>query len=241
MDQHNIDRLFREKLDGLEVTPTPQAWSEVERKLGGKKKPMIYWVAASIALLLAASLILWPDQATNYQLAMDEIDIDHPILPDNQSLSTPVAITLEKEDKKNARNESSKKSFEKRTAVQLAQVESIEKSDNSNPSKSIELEIKKMVALEETSMITPVSLEPPSEEVIEEEVSYNAVKITYIASEPSEIEDKAKNDSTGVLKKFIAFTEKIDPGEMLADIKTAKDNLLNGGLKNKRTRSAMIP
>ena len=80
----------------------------------------------------------------------------------------------------------------------------------------------------------------PAEEVLAP--VYKTVKITYIASnKENSVEEPTKSDSTNALKKFIAFTEKIDPGEVLADIKTAKDNLLNGGLKNKKDRTIMTP
>ncbi len=48
-------------------------------------------------------------------------------------------------------------------------------------------------------------------------------------------------DSTAIFNKIITFAGKIDLREMLADMKTAKDNFLNGSLKNSRKRSARNP
>ena len=99
-----------------------------------------------------------------------------------------------------------------------------------------EMESKTVVA--EVDIEEPQIIEETGEEVTKPE--FRAVKITYIASSVNTgSEETQKTDSTGVLKKFIAFAEKIDPGDMLADIKTAKDNLLNGGLKNKKDRNSL--
>ena len=39
MDQQKIDRLFREKLGSMEVTPSSKAWSQVEKQIRPKKNP----------------------------------------------------------------------------------------------------------------------------------------------------------------------------------------------------------
>jgi cytoskeletal protein RodZ len=61
-EQQPIDKLFARKLEGLEGTPSPQAWNRLESRLGQKKtrkKGMIwlsYAAAAAVVLLLGA---LW--------------------------------------------------------------------------------------------------------------------------------------------------------------------------------------
>ena len=64
-------------------------------------------------------------------------------------------------------------------------------------------------------------------------VDLTKVKITYIASEG---EKKQRSDSVGAFKKIMAFAGKISPGEVLADIKTAKDDFISGGFKSKTDR-----
>jgi len=60
--QQPIDKLFARKLDGLEGTPSPQAWNRLESRLGQKKtrKGGMIWLsyaaAAAVVLLLGA---LW--------------------------------------------------------------------------------------------------------------------------------------------------------------------------------------
>jgi cytoskeletal protein RodZ len=61
-EQQPIDKLFARQLEGLEGTPSPQAWNRLESRLGEKKtrkKGMIwlsYAAAAAVVLLLGA---LW--------------------------------------------------------------------------------------------------------------------------------------------------------------------------------------
>ncbi|NQZ75735.1 MAG: hypothetical protein HRT61_06425, partial [Ekhidna sp.] len=105
------------------------------------------------------------------------------------------------------------------------------------------------IEIDSKTVIAALDEEKPviEKEVIEvleqmEKPEFRTVKITYIASAGSAsemIESTQKADSTSRLKKFIAFAEKIDPGDVLADIKTAKDNLINGGLKSKKERNSL--
>ena len=121
----------------------------------------------------------------------------------------------------------------------------INDSKDSHPVIITEEVVSEIESTETTTDVAVAEVEEPaiSEEVKEavEKPTFTAVKITYIASNNKKAieEETQKNDSTGVLKKFIAFTGKIAPGDMLADIKTAKDNLFNGGLKNKKERSSL--
>lgn len=240
MDQHNIDRLFREKLGGKEVTPSPKAWSEVEKQIGGNKKPVIYWVAASVSLLII-SWFAWPEHQANFTGIASQ-EINHPVLIENPEMEAPVAIDLT--DKKNTitslakANGTIKAQPTQFVAADPKASEEIKEEDNL----PMEIDKKSMVAIEEIEILPSEELEKVPESIETEKASIGAVKITYIASNDSKVESKEpKSDSTGVLKKFLAFTDKLDPGEMLADIKTAKDNLINSGLKNKKERSTMTP
>ncbi|MEM7298222.1 MAG: hypothetical protein AAF391_08155 [Bacteroidota bacterium] len=241
MDQQNIDRLFREKLDGLEVTPSNQAWSQVEKQIRPTKSRAIYWVAASITLLFVSWLV-WPEQS-HLDNGLILSTIDHPVALDAPELAIPVAIDLDKVEKQEV--QVVKKSIV--TPLNTMKQVQVAKVDVQLPQQEEisfeEIETQETVAIEE---VVPTPLEeiiatPVVEEIQEEPLK--TVKITYIASANQKLEqtEAQKNDSTGVLKKFIAFAGKIDPGEMLADMKTAKDNLINGGLKNKKDRSAMVP
>lgn len=239
MDQQNIDRLFREKLDQLEVTPTTNAWSQVEKQIRPKKTPVVYWVAASVSLFLISWLV-WPDAGS--ELTPIASEVSHPIFQGHPELVLPVLV-------KNDKDESSKKVQTKKPQhtpatkstskpqVQLAINSTLDEKQKIEEAPQLS-EVEPKTVMAEVKVDQPAILDEVKEEVSKPE--FRTVKITYIASSTNnEPEDAPKADSTSALKKFIAFTEKIDPGDMLADIKTAKDNLLNGGLKNKKDRNSL--
>lgn len=237
MDQQKIDRLFREKLGHMEVEPSAKSWSQVEKQIRPKRTPVVYWVAASISLILM-SWIVWPETAKqDFAVASD---INYPV---NQELPEFVLPTIEAKQNEEVKTIPIPKVKEE-TQAQLQPQFAV------NEPVSNEIEIKEEVvpeledidqktAVAEAEIETPVIMEEVKEAV--EQPSFRAVKITYIASSGKDTKEAEtqKSDSTGVFKKFIAFTEKIAPGDMLADIKTAKDNLLNGGLKSKKDRSSL--
>ncbi|WP_420317982.1 hypothetical protein [Ekhidna sp.] len=235
MDQQNIDRLFREKLDQMEVTPSSKSWSQVEKQIRPKKTPVLYWVAASISLLIM-SWFVWsdrPSQTETFNPIASEVN--HPLPSRTPEFIVPV---VKAEDKKPV----IKKSPEprKESTIQPQFAENSEKATNEDKLEELpilEVESKTMVATEDVEK--PEILENVKESINKPE--FRTVKITYIASSNNNSvqANTEKTDSTGVLKKFIAFAEKIDPGDVLADIKTAKDNLLNGGLKNKKDRNSL--
>ena len=234
MDQQNIDRLFREKLGQVEVIPSANAWSRVEKQIRRKKTPVIYWVAASVSLLFIFRMI-WPD-ASQQELTPIASEINHPVYQSTPDFAVPVLAT-EKENEEQVKV-SQKVQQKTRPQVQFA----INKSED----KKAEISEDVTPATDDIAtktMIVGGELAKPEIMVeikdVVERPEFRAVKITYIASSGnSTTANSQKNDSTGVLKKFIAFTEKIDPGDMLADIKTAKDNLLNGGFKSKKNRNS---
>jgi len=241
MDQHNIDRLFREKMDSLEVTPAANSWSQVEKRLKPTRKPTYYWVAAAVALFVI-SWILVPNHGS-LDKQITNIKITHPPLQESEGFEIPVAIALKesKEFHKKAHSQVTKR------VLATSAKQPISKLQEPKEDLSVfqELESKTTVIAEVSETIGTLVIEEPSVEPVDNnrESVRNIVKITYIASNNREPVAEVTNtsDSTSRFKKLIAFAEKIDPGEMLADIKTAKDNLLNGGLKSKKDKNFMNP
>ncbi len=239
MDQQKIDRLFREKLGHMEAAPSSKAWSQVEKQIRPKKTPVLYWVAASVSLLFI-SWIAWPlNSEENFsQIALEA---NYPV--NQQVFNFELPVIKQKTDDSPLKNSSGNKVQKIQPKPQPYTQVAV-----GNDIEIIESEIEKDVvpeivdidtksAVAEVEVEKPVILDQVKEAV--DEPSFRTVKITYIASSEKKIEETQKNDSTGVLKKFIALTGKLAPGDMLADIKTAKDNLLNGGLKNKKERSSL--
>ena len=238
MDHQNIDRLFREKLDAFEVKPSPQSWSQVEKQIRPSQSRSIYWIAASVSLLFISWLV-WPLQS---ELDDSPIlsEVNHPIPEMLRDLETPVAIELNeievvKKPLLKSVQKQSKSSF-------LANNDDVTPVIEKEESEDVTLlENKTFVAMEELD--TPVLEEMIEMETVTPKEDFRAIKITYIASSQTEPASAINhnNDSTGVLKKVIAFAERIDPSEVLADIRTAKDNLISNGLKNKKDRGSLTP
>ncbi len=226
MDQNKIDRLFREKMDNLEVMPSAGAWSQVEKQIRPKRTFKVYWLAAAVTLIFA-SWIFWPSQVELSQTPIASEVSYPPVLESPEFNFSEIKVA-------EAKKEATKKTVSRPNVQLVAKVE--------KPDKKIQPQIEEMTPLEiETkSAVAIAELEEP--EVIEEAkssvVDFSAVKITYIASAKNEAtEELQKTDSANTFKKIIAFAERIDPGEMMAEFKSAKDNLLNNGFKKKEKNS----
>src|ERR1051325_4520042 len=72
----DLDQLFRDKLSGDTVTPTPQLWKNIEAELDEKKRrPIAWWWLGSVLLLLllGTAWVLWSgDHAKNKQQTLSE-------------------------------------------------------------------------------------------------------------------------------------------------------------------------
>ncbi|WP_462247950.1 hypothetical protein [Ekhidna sp.] len=239
MDQQKIDRLFREKLGHMEAAPSSKAWSQVEKQIRPKNTPVVYWVAASVSLLFI-SWFVWPVNSED-NFSPIALEANYPV--NQQVINFELPVIKPKADENPMKNSSKNKVYKvqpkPQTYTQVAvanDIEIIEPEIEKDVAPEI-MDIETKSAVAEAEVEKPVILDEVKEAV--DEPSFRTVKITYIASSEKKIEETQKNDSTGVLKKFIALTGKLAPGDMLADIKTAKDNLLNGGLKNKKERSSL--
>lgn len=234
MKRQNIDQLFRGKLDRMEVMPSSQAWSQIERKIRSPKHLLVYWMAASLALLFISWLV-WPEQIIQ-KTHPTTLEIDYPDPPE------PFAHVAKgwKGDKRKTKRvnkvktrQPSQTQFAVNDQPELTREE--EKTDISNPSRQPIATIIKEMRKPITEAITEHKIETP-------QVHFKVVRITYIATPlDAQSQKKSKNDATGALRdatgalrKIIAFAANMSPGKLLANVKTAKDQLLNGGLKRKK-------
>lgn len=74
MDFKNIDKLFQEKLNNLEVTPNERVWNSIESKLQNKKRRVIpfWWYAGGAAAIFLLGLFFLP--TTNIDNSFDNND-----------------------------------------------------------------------------------------------------------------------------------------------------------------------
>ena len=75
-----LDRIFREKLENQEVSPSPKAWIKLEAQLDEAKQPKrnTWWaIAASLPLLLGLGYLIWSQVPQTKQespiAAMEEV------------------------------------------------------------------------------------------------------------------------------------------------------------------------
>lgn len=227
MDEQNIDRLFREKLGGLEVAPSTPSWNLVEKQISGRKNKPYYWAAAVVLLVAVFSLL--PD-SENIADTIASHEINHPVEAIQKEMGMPVATSLQ--------NKVSKPRIEITKKEHLTQdLEPVDngKSADPRPAETISGKIQEALASEAVSPSSTLALEQPITPVLSDKKELPPIKITYIASQKRSFKgDSKKIDTPSNLQKLIAFTEKIDPAEMLANMKSAKDQLINEGFKNKK-------
>lgn len=202
----DIDRLFRESLDQMEMTPSAAAWDQVQSQISAKKSPwvLIYRVAAAITLLLAASWIFISYKYENTETgAIAFID-----KPEQQFFQYEWEIpsfiksdqteSIETVKVKKVLKETTEIITDSPAAFQMIALESI-KTTNWNPENQVSFDLN-------------------TKPVFQEE---NSIKITYLATA------SADTVKTNKLNEIIAFLKNESPTELLADIRDLKDNFLN--------------
>ncbi|MGB0879818.1 MAG: outer membrane beta-barrel protein [Polaribacter sp.] len=87
MKGKNLDRLFQEKLQNLEVTPNEEVWNTIESKLKNKTPiiSQIWWLSAGIAAVIILGLLLFP---TSQDPVLENKTITDPII-----VATPKTTT----------------------------------------------------------------------------------------------------------------------------------------------------
>ena len=227
MDQHKIDRIFRERLHNHEATPSAEAWSQVEGKINSRSSFKLYWIAASVALLIVG-WVVWPEvsQPVSQPIATS---VDHPVLNSSIEWNIPeitrdvvVASTVE----------------EVKNEVKVIPVKEVKENKEELPTfekvELLDLSSSKAVVAKATIEQPKLDLDNASEvtQITEMNQALETVKITYIGANKDEITQP--KDSVGAFKKIVAFAGKLSPGDVLADLKTAKDDFINGGFKSKQ-------
>lgn len=230
MDPSKIDRLFRENLYNVEVNPSEESWNEVERSLKHAKKPSfkVYWIAATVSLVIV-TWVIWPNNH-EHKLQITRGSIDHPTIEKHELWE------LANNDIKNigslTRSETRADTSQKETT------NSRQKDTTTGPSHTpFELlNTRKSMAGLNIAELSSSELALKTIPTGKKSESHN-IKITYIASSQ---EATQKTDSTKIFKKLWAFAGKLTPGDVLADIRAAKDDFINNGFKSKeKDRSSL--
>lgn len=60
-EKNNIDKLFQDKLNGLQASPNPKVWTAIENKMAPKKRRVIpFWWISGVAGILILGFLLFP-------------------------------------------------------------------------------------------------------------------------------------------------------------------------------------
>ncbi|WP_272150982.1 hypothetical protein [Tenacibaculum aiptasiae] len=77
-DYKNIDRLFQEKLENFETTPSPEIWEAIESKLQKKKKRRViplWWYSGIAGVLIIGMLFLYKEDKPKPIKIFDDIPV----------------------------------------------------------------------------------------------------------------------------------------------------------------------
>lgn len=232
MDPQKIDRIFREKLHNIEAKPSVNAWDQVSSQINQQKRYPILWIAAAIIPLVFFGLyFVLPFEADN-----QFTNVDHP----QQTKIPTFRWKIEQIQFTYASTNKVDKSIPLKSINPKSKVGNTIPSNASFDQPIIELEGN---SLENTliadAIETHESIVPA--ESLNKKKEKSPIKITYIASrqETQVATQMMEPDSTTTFKKLIAFADNFSPVEVLSDIKSAKDNLFDGGFKNKTNKNSL--
>lgn len=224
MDQINKnDQLFREKLDQLEFQPSDQAWEKVRGSITSQSSTnwsMYFKVAAGVALILTFGLLFYPSQ-DGVRVAIEDITSPQPLeiaTIDITVKPTPIRSEL-KQNKKTAID--SKPAQEKVKEVTETPVQTLRE--------PLELD---MIADIQVGT-DPVT----SDDLIVNEATETAVKITYFTARNTDTIENTDNEitqdsvKTNLFDKMKFFAKNVSPVELLTDLRTAKEELIENGFK----------
>ena len=205
MNNENVDRLFREHAEKYEVKPGATAWDTIHGQIGTKTSvwPTVWKVAAVLVVLLSSVIVLFRGQESS-TITWSGI-ADYPQLTEAAvDWELPQVATMV--DRTDVRAISKPVKTSVPTVKERVQVVA-------SPNERPYLELQSIsIAWEITIPDKPELYIVPVEEI--------SIKIRYYASEPEPVKTKKS------LGHFLARAQqKLNPDGLLADLRTAKDDL----------------
>jgi hypothetical protein len=258
MKEHNLDKLFRQKLQDHSVPPTPAAWDKLASNLNTRRRTRRgYYAAAAAAvlLLMLASIGLWQNEGRNVPDQQQPVVAVQEHVP-SPTTSAPVgAGTTEVKDSPTAPaeevNEAPSSSPEVASPAQLAAIEtpnqkaaspqatlpSATEQDTPAPAEAgqslPEASAEPLLAQELPAAPSSQGVTLPVTETISPPNAAMALahaEQVVIRYDTSTPDDK-NADRGKAPEKVFSLMKKVKQGEIgLADIRKAKDNLLSGRL-----------
>jgi hypothetical protein len=247
------DKLFREKLAGLNRPVPASAWSRVEANLDKKKNKGLWLkIAASLLILFVASFVIW-----NYWSADNDRELTSKRIqpkPEKAPLKQEVTVPIEAEEKIPAIQES-------KTAVKNFKKASPKKSlDKPAESKQVIMEDLKVIQ-QETTIATISPVEPKLPENFETQIiattqptstvqnidfEEDGVTLVYSIDEVNAkyLDKKSLADATSDVKKPSTLRKLLDKAydlknnqDPFGDLRQKKNEILALNFKSEKQRS----
>ena len=215
MDRKNkTDQFFREKLDQVEFQPSDQAWKMVQGSIRTKATPLATYlkIAASLALLIVLGFLFYHNQ-DQHVLTTDDVTSPNPL-----EIAEFVVPIVSKSESATASTPVQKVSAEKNEVVESAR--------EFVPQQKITIELSSIDEI--TISKEMVALEKPKLETTEEKP---AVTITYYTARSNESLQPEDSSKVNLFDKMKFFAKNVSAVELLSDIRTAKEELIENGFK----------
>src|SRR5690554_344405 len=231
-EYNDLDRLFREKLEGHSVNPSPIAWEKLQGRMAQKKKGMAWIrIAASLLFLLGLTALLWLSVRESQQEL--EILADEEPAPEavqESPLVQEAPVVGEKVEEKELpvqKKPSTKKTTPNPAGLNPAgptlaatrPTESVPPTRDSEPEQAVEvIELPPL----DTELLVAEAITDTSEELVTNEVTY---KVTIISNGIKATPEKETlvGEIENKIEKIGGLIGKVDQG--FADLQDAKNNL----------------
>lgn len=168
MKKHPIDDLFKKKLDGVERTPSADAWDRIRPVKEEKRLPLLAWyMAAGVVVTLLAGYMMWMSEAGNVgsELAAktslpaeDKTIVNPSVTVDNLPTGETSRIAKSPEKSIEKIQVPQKEHVSEKSVAQpmIAAVESVTKKETQTVDTSLELSYPEIEPVREIASVTPV-------------------------------------------------------------------------------------
>ena len=239
MEAKETDKLFRDKLKNMPSAPKADSWDKLESMLDGQeKKPLftLWRVVAAVLLFVVSGLMVFLFNNNEEQRLEEVVEVMEPseTIPDSHVIVPPEKPIeeIQKEQEVKPQIKEDKPQGEKPKQIQTQP----EKVQVTEP-----IQAKEPITIEEQQL---AKAEPLEVEEIPEKKKTKTIRITYKrGSQPLPKQEKMlaehKADTTGgkKIKEVWEQTRDINPGDLWADIREAKDNLFQRNSKKNNVKN----
>lgn len=212
MKSNNMDRLFRERADQYEIKPSAAAWDAIQGQVKTKSSPwpMIVKVAAAVVIMISSVIVVlnWTDDTETILAGT----ADHPTRT-GQTVAWKLPEGMLNTDQPD---------------IYAANSPQMTKEDQKEDAPLLGNPTTQRAYLELLSVVVAWELPVPQKPgIFMNEPLVTRVKIRYYASNAT-VETESEKEKKSFSQFIARAQEKLSPDELLADLRTAKDDLFKG-------------